>query len=656
MLLIILETLCLSKVRTVVWFDMIWLCPSRHFAHSHMHVVFSQSIHFHTHVDAVGAIMAAMQYRAVQGSPTTFNIGSGEMNTLSAFADKIQQVAFDDKRPNKSVSKSVIDVERSNAARSAGFTSNEYLGWSAQTTLKDGVAKLLAWHLDRALPFFSSSTLDEEEVDYSESEGVMKHMDGKDLLSKNNVESCSTEEGDATCLLEQHTSYPCASECSTMTCTSSIFDAVLPIVHDTTEGCYMVLYTAPLGYDVESLDVETEYSDSGSTFEYHEGTVCTIAFVPSESTLVKNVIEDLPVNAQSMLDTSPSDSYSTKLKKLNGHLAHKGFLLIFVDGATHPLSPEETLLPKLAPARLFHSSVRRAMYVDESFSHTPYPEDALFLSTETYRGVTKSRTIKSHDEKGRETKYKLPEEPQRYAVMLASQMRDISTGEGHTVSLRDATRAMMDEKGYEADAHEPKEIRAQREFYERGRALINSMQLRSSDPAHRHKIEIKDFIRSKWVLYNLKLEEGHHVRCEWYKEHGRWAGSNTLDSGMDHLSFAYVMAKRELSRKIVSEEPLPKELSLTEKVIKAATDAHEWHPVFLGGGSKIPLHDSFKASAAQAIPLNIADRPEFELDKVVPETVSLDTKTSYFVRIMSDEVMLKARKNWAKFIAKFEKH
>ena len=48
--------------------------------------------------------------------------------------------------------------------------------------------------------------------------------------------------------------------------------------------------------------------------------------------------------------------------------------------------------------------------------------------------------------------------------------------------------------------------------------------------------------------------------------------------------------------------------------------------------------------------------PEFELDKVVPETVSLDTKTSYFVRIMSDEVMLKARKNWAKFIAKFEKH
>ena len=112
--------------------------------------------------------MAAMQYRSVQGSPTTFNIGSGEMHTLAAFADKIQQVALDDKRAMSRSKKSVIDVELSNAASSASYTSSEYLGWSAKTTLKDGVAKLLAWHLDRALPFFPSSTLSEDdEVDYS---------------------------------------------------------------------------------------------------------------------------------------------------------------------------------------------------------------------------------------------------------------------------------------------------------------------------------------------------------------------------------------------------------------------------------------------------------------------------------------------------------
>jgi len=593
--------------------------------------------------------MAAMQYRSVQGSPTTFNIGSGEMHTLAAFADKIQQVAFDDKRATRRSKKSVIDVELSNAASSASYTSSEYLGWSAKTTLKDGVAKLLAWHLDRALPFFPSSTLSEDdEVDYSGDVKDVKHMDGKELLLRNNVKSsCS----DATCLAEKHTSYPCASECSTMTCTSSIFDSVLPLVHDTTDDCYLVLYTALVGYDVESLNVETEYSDSASTYEYHEGTVCTIAFVPSESTLAKDVINNLPANTLATLNASPSDSYSEKLKKLNGHLSHRGWLLIFVDGATKPLSPEELLLPKLAPARLFHSSVRRAIYVDENFDHSPYPEDALFLATESYRGVTKSRIIKGPDEKGRETKYRLSEEPQRYAVVLASQMRDISSDEGHKISLRDVTRAMMNERGFDTDAHEPTEVKAQREFYERGRSLINSMDLRSS--GHHHKIEFKDFIRSQWVLYNLKLEEGHHVRCEWYREHSHWAGSNTLDSGMDQLSFAYVMAKLDLSRKIVTEEPLPKELSFSEEVIKAATDAHEWHPVFWGSGSQIPLHGSFITQSARAIPLNIED--QFDLEKVVPEYVTSDTETSYYVRIVSDQVMLKARKEWQKFVARFEK-
>lgn len=594
-----------------------------------------------------------MQYRAVPGSPTTFNIGSGETNTLSTFADKIEQVVSDGNQSGRAASKakSVIDVERSNAARSASYTSNEYLGWSAKTSLKDGITKLMAWHLDRSLPSFPSSTLSDEEVDYSNNEkGVVKHMDGKELLSKNKVDSCSDKD-DATCLTEKHSSYPCASECSPMTCSSSIFDSVLPLVHDSTDGCYLVLYTAPLGYDLESLEVETEYSDSGTTFEYHEGSVCTIAFVPSESTLVRDVIDDLPANTLSMLDASPSDSYTTKLKKLNGHLAHKGWLLIFVDGAAQPLAPEELLIPKLAPARLFHSSVRRAMYVDEKFAHTPYPEDALFLATQTYRGVMKSRNIMGPDSKGQKTKYKLPEEPQRYAVMLVSKMREI---EDSHISLRQVTKTMMNENGFDSDAHELKELKTQREFYERARSLINSMDLRSqSDPTYRHKLEIKDFIRSQWVVYNLKLEEGHQVRCEWYREHSRWAGSNTLESGMDQLSFAYVMAKRELSRKIVTKQPLPKELSLLEKVIKAATDAHEWHPIFSGDGSTIPLH-SVTSTRAEAIPTNIADRPEFDLDKVEPETVSTDTESTYYVRIISDDVMMKARKEWAKFVAKFE--
>ena len=114
--------------------------------------------------DAIGAIIAAMQYRSVQSSPTAFNIGSGEMSPLSSLSDEIQELASE-KREGKEItkimakSKNVIDVERSSAARAASIASNDYLRWSATTSLKDGAAKLLAWHLDRALR--------EGEADYS---------------------------------------------------------------------------------------------------------------------------------------------------------------------------------------------------------------------------------------------------------------------------------------------------------------------------------------------------------------------------------------------------------------------------------------------------------------------------------------------------------
>ena len=91
-------------------------------------------------LDAVGAIITAMQYNPVDGSPTTFNIGSGEMSNLASLADGIQELA--DVEFHRTPTKDVIDVEQSSAARAASLSSNDYLGWSATTSLKDGAASI----------------------------------------------------------------------------------------------------------------------------------------------------------------------------------------------------------------------------------------------------------------------------------------------------------------------------------------------------------------------------------------------------------------------------------------------------------------------------------------------------------------------------------
>ena len=249
-----------------------------------------------------------MQYKAVGKLPTTFNIGSGELSSLLSLSDEIEELASsmmdgsDDKRRTRKVTlehsqhKGVIDVERSSAARAAGLSSNNYLRWSAVTSMKEGAARLLAWHVDRALPFFPPATGEEGEVDYSwqpQSKEVMMPLDGESMLSKLGLPSCSTHD-DPMCLHEANSKLPCASECSTQSCLPSVFDSVISTTHYATEDCEVVMYTMMLGYDVVEMDLQTEFSDGEQQEEWKETTVCTIAFVPSESALVRNIIAQVP--------------------------------------------------------------------------------------------------------------------------------------------------------------------------------------------------------------------------------------------------------------------------------------------------------------------------------------------------------------------------
>ncbi|KAL7549113.1 hypothetical protein ACHAWF_012383 [Thalassiosira exigua] len=606
-----------------------------------------------------------MQYRPTGGSPTTFNIGSGEASPLSSLADHVEAAATAwtndargapevDDGDEEAPGKDVIDVERSSAARAAALAAENYLRWTASTSLADGAARLLAWHLDRALPFFPPATASEGEVDYSGTPGEAKDasgndplpvpLDGEGLLRRRGVTACSAEGSDPTntACLGEAVALPCASECATSTCSPSVFDPAIPLIHEVTEDCEVVLYTMALGYDVEEMALRTEFSDGTEQEQWMETTVCTLAFVPSESSMVKDVIGSVQQSDFEKLGVKEDDDFATKAKKLSGYIAHRGWLLVLLDDAVTPLAAEDMFLAKLAPARLFHETVRKAMFIDENFSHTPYPEDAQFLASETSRGKLKARNVMGPDGKGRPTKYRLPEEPQRRAVLLLSPVK-----QNGAVPLEKVTEMMINELGIdlaEFGGDEPPEIQVQREYYEVARSLINSYDLRSPDPSSRHKLEIKDFVRSRWIVHHLKLEEGHQLRCEWYREHARW------NTHLDQLSFAYVMARRELVRRIVTRQPFTpegdEETSLFQKVILTASDAHEWHPILSAEGMADAIHHL--QMSPEAIPLNIQDLPENEILTVDPDVAFSDVGSTFYVRIMSDQRMVESRKRWVK--------
>ena len=117
--------------------------------------------------DAVGAIIAAMQSKSVNDSPTTFNIGSGELSNLAVLADEIQDLVMPDCEYEK---KNIIDVDQSGVAYASSLVSHYYLCWSAKTAFKDRSPKQLAWHLDRAMSVFRPVSSSDNEVDHSTSQ------------------------------------------------------------------------------------------------------------------------------------------------------------------------------------------------------------------------------------------------------------------------------------------------------------------------------------------------------------------------------------------------------------------------------------------------------------------------------------------------------
>merc|ERR1711966_74272 len=226
-----------------------------------------------------------------------------------------------------------------------------------------------------------------------------------------------------------------------------------------------------------------------------------------------------------------------------------------------------------------------------------------------------------------------------------SSMRNLPKEKGHEMPLKKITSYLMKYNRVEndEDRQQPRNIWLQRKFYEQARTFVNSMTLRSPDRNLRHLLEIKDFIRSKWVIHHLKLESGHQLRCEWYKEHVRW------NADLDQLSFAYIMATRELARKLITRQPLEdttEELSLRQRVILQLTDASEWYPLLSteGKGTTLPLHHS--QIVPEAIPANLQDLPDNEISKANPDDALSAEGSTYYVHIMTDARMTASRQQW----------
>ena len=511
--------------------------------------------------------------------------------------------------------------------------------------------KLLAWHLDKENRFGLND---------SKSVAIDSHTAAGDaFLLQHGAETCAAD--DVLCHSGKKV-LPCASECATKAnCIPSVFDDVADLTKEVTEQCDVILYTQSLGYNVQDLKLKVMYSEEGTQI------VCNYAFVPRDSKLVDSVIKKVPneqlvkFGVNMMASEKSGEVRQRKLDGLNGRLLYKGWILIWVKDSTTKLSTFDDYLLKLNPGKFFSKDVKHALYVHEHFPVSPNIEDVLFLMGETHRPALGGRSVYRKDEDGKKHKYKLQPEPERRAVVLlaplkqraSSNSKETALADGQKLTVYTATKFMRFEIGEDATQKEAPSRKMQREFYERIPTFVNRNDMRSPDEPW-YRFELKHWIRTRWIVHDLQLQEGRDLRCDWYEEHVQWGND------LDQLSFAYVMARLEVERRIAHQEldDHVKPPHVEHPELKLLTDAHEWYAY---SGKEHRLDSLGKALVE--VPEHMTSKDDKEEGDIETEPVIDEihgTTVPLFVRIMSERVMMYARHKWAeahgKAIVRRKKH
>ena len=240
-----------------------------------------------------------MQYRAHDSSPDSFNILSGEKASMSTFANYMERMS-----PSGGGSGSTSDgngdgddhvlVEQDIIRPPLSDLAWKYLKFDPKYNLKSGIAQLLAWHLNRHLPYgqWTPTVPDDKNSTTSNIISNSNKNNNSNISTKSRTESgyqflkrmeiplpCKDDENRC---LRGYRIFPCASECSDESmCRTSGFDTAKSISQRWTKDCSnnVVVYTSSFGSDVTSIGIKAPKNH------------CAIAFISKDSKLMKEMVK-----------------------------------------------------------------------------------------------------------------------------------------------------------------------------------------------------------------------------------------------------------------------------------------------------------------------------------------------------------------------------
>lgn len=461
--------------------------------------------------DVASAVVAAMQFQKDYNSPhidpdgpTLLNIGSqttASMKDIKELLEGHLGDLSDETWPRTNSSSLAHVIHNSGLSIHDNERNLNLIGWKHNTRLHEGTKTMLAWQTLKMYPFGIPPSLP----------SFAKFHD----LIKDTLES-----------LTYH-ALPCAAGCrweGAAMCSPSPWDAVIDTTHKITQSCQYALYTVDLRTDLTSFDRQSAPSQRKGW----EKTFCKIAFVSSSSKLAKATY------AKELKSGAP-------MVEWNGSLKYGYWIIVTVPGSQYSMPEYERSLVKLNPTHFFHENIEKAMYINHA---------RVVLTTDQAMGVMyhldlparkkreKTTIIDEHTKEPKDIW--LPPHPQRHTVYFTNKYIHKSPD---TSNVKNLARFVMKANGLA----ETKDIRAQVSFYEEAAHFTRTTMQRSPNyqDVYQENLFPFDYIRSTWLVHELKSEVGRNLRCEMYEEHSLWGNRD-----MEDLSMAFVLAKNKVKMRL----------------------------------------------------------------------------------------------------------
>jgi hypothetical protein len=382
--------------------------------------------------------------------------------------------------------------------------------------LDTSLLPIISWNYKTAMPYRDPAEFDTSPIENDKIATLGLNNTRHHLIEDENVENAGFSQLER----RQHNIFPCVSVCSSFVkCRSSIWDPILSIAKSATEGCQFLLYAADFSPTLDELPVIRESSNNA---QWPRDSFCQLAFVSSNSTIVKNAI-------QKEIERNGDEASKDKtVERWNGQVSSNGWTLVWVDKDEESISEADFMIPKINPESILNPSVQFVFYIEpHHYESLPPLQIMWFLMGKQLSAAAQRKNDKSYTNK----EWLIPGRQIAFFTHTYNESDIEHLDPTKPDYISKAAKFILEQNGKSNLAQED----ASQKFNttRQSEAYTSSLIWQKEEG---FKFELVD---TPLMIYSVHNIRGRQFRCEWYEEQLFW--SNEDNRNLEGLSLSYVL-------------------------------------------------------------------------------------------------------------------